>query len=616
MILGTAGHVDHGKTALVRALTGVDTDRLEEEKRRGITIDLGFAPLRLGDGLTIGVVDVPGHEAFVRNMVAGATGIDLALLVIAADEGIMPQTREHLNILRLLGVRGGVVALSKCDLVDTEWLELVREDVRAVLANSALESATVVSTSIVSGDGLAALRDAIAAAATALPPRDGDDLFRMPIDRAFSLKGTGTVVTGTVWSGTLPRDGTARVMPLGRSVRVRGIESHGTAIPAATTGMRAAVALAGVDVAELHRGQVLVADESWVPTTVVLSQVEILPSARRALGPRSQLRFHLGTADVGARVVAVGGTLRPGSTVAARIILDEPVVARAGDRFVLRAETPVVTVGGGVVDDPMPQGRRARPWQDAAASAAERLERHLADAGPRGIAIASLPVRLGAAPADAVELADADASLGTRRIGDRVYSAHAVRRAYETLLRLVDGHHADAPLEPGASLQSIRARAGAPPELVDLIVRDAVASGEVQLDGGLIARRGWAPRLTDRQVRLRAELLGAVQRAGREPPSAGELEATHGADVIPLLRLLEREGHVIPVEVDRWFSKASVEEMIARLRTEMKPGQEHTPAELRDMLGFSRKFLIPFLEYCDRHHITERRSSGRVLLGP
>ena len=616
MILGTAGHVDHGKTALVRALTGIDTDRLDEEKRRGITIDLGFAPLRLHDALTLGVVDVPGHEAFVRNMVAGATGIDLALLVVAADEGIMPQTREHLNILRLLGVRGGVVALSKCDLVEAEWLELVREDVRSVLAESPLESAPIVATSTVSGEGIAALREAIAAAASSLPTRDGHDLFRMPIDRAFSLKGTGTVVTGTVWSGSLPTEGTARVLPLGKSVRVRGIESHGAPVAAATTGMRAAVALGGVDVSELHRGQVLVADESWAATTVVLSHVEMLPTARRPLGPRSQLRFHLGTADVGARVVAASGALRPGSTGPARIVLDEPVVARAGDRFVLRAETPVVTIGGGVVDDPMPQGRRARPWQHAAASAAERLERHLADAGPRGVAIASLPVRLGAAPADAVELADTHASLGARRIGERVYSAHAVQRAYEMLLRLVDGHHAEAPLDPGASLQSIRARINAPPELVDLIVRDAVAAGEVQLTGGLIARHGWKPRLTDRQARLRGELLSALQRAGREPPSAAELEAAHGPDVVALLRLLDREGELIQVEPDRWFARGSVEEMVARLRTEMKPGQEHTPSELRDILGFSRKFLIPFLEYCDRRHITERRSSGRVLLGP
>jgi len=508
------------------------------------------------------------------------------------------------------------VALSKCDLVDAEWLELVREDVRATLASTPLASATIVPTSTVSGDGVAALRDAIAAAAAALPPRDGDDLFRMPIDRAFSLKGTGTVVTGTVWSGTLRRDAAARVMPLGKAVRVRGLESHGSSIPAATTGMRAAVALAGVEVSELRRGQVLVADDSWVPTTVVLAHVEMLASARRALGPRTQLRFHLGTADVGARLVASGGSVRPGSTAAARIVLDDPVIARAGDRFVLRGEAPLVTVGGGIIDDPTPHGRRARPWRETAPSAAERLERHLADAGARGVAVASLPVRLGARPGDAAELAGSSESLGTRRIGDRVYSAQAVQRARQTLLRLVDEHHENAPLEPGAPLQSIRARLGVPAEVAELIVQEAGASGAVGLEGGLIARRGWGPRLTDRQKRLRADLLEALERAGREPPSAAELEATHGQDMVPLLRLLEREHHLVAVEVDRWFHRTAVQELIGRLRAAMRPGEEHTPAELREILGFSRKFLIPFLEYCDRLHITERRSAGRVLLGP
>lgn len=616
MILGTAGHVDHGKTALVKALTGIDTDRLEEEKRRGITIDLGFAPLRFDEGLTVGVVDVPGHEAFVRNMVAGATGIDLALLVIAADEGVMPQTREHLNILRLLGVRGGVVALSKCDLVDAEWLELVRDDIRGSLAGTPLAAAPVVSTSTVSGEGIPALRDAIRSAATTAPARDGDDLFRMPIDRAFTLKGTGTVVTGTVWSGRLRRDDTGHVLPLGRQVRVRGLESHGMPIPAATIGMRAAVALAGIEVADLRRGQVLVADGSWAATTVLLGRVEMLGGARRALGPRTRLRFHLGTADVGARVVAAGGTVRPGVTAPARVVLDEPVIARAGDRFVLRGETPLVTVGGGIVDDPLPLGRRARPWQRTASSAAERLERHLADAGARGVAIASLPVRLGARPEDADTLAHSDESLGTRRIGDRVYATAAVKAAREALLALVDEHHATAPLETGAPLQSIRSRLGVPADLAETIVRETVAAGELQLDGGLIARRGWVPRLTDRQTRLRDELLATLTRAGREPPSAAELATTYGEDVVPLLRLLERDQRVVAVEADRWFARAALDDLISRLRAGMTPVREYSPAELRDMLGLSRKFLIPFLEYCDRHHITERRSSGRVLVGP
>ncbi|PYP61418.1 MAG: selenocysteine-specific translation elongation factor, partial [Gemmatimonadetes bacterium] len=300
MILGTAGHIDHGKTTLVRALTGVDTDRLPEEKRRGITIELGFAPLRLDGVGTIGVVDVPGHEGFVRTMLAGATGIDLALLVVAADESVMPQTREHFAILRLLGVTRGVVALTKCDLVDDEWRALVVEDVRALLADSPLADAAVVGTSSVTGAGLAELRAAIADAARAVPARAADDLFRMPVDRAFTIKGTGTVVTGTVWSGRLTRDGTVRVMPGDRTVRVRGLETHGDQVQVAEPGHRTAIALAGVDVADVQRGSFLVADAAWRPSNVLRAEVVLLDDAPQTLRARTAVRFHLGAADVGA----------------------------------------------------------------------------------------------------------------------------------------------------------------------------------------------------------------------------------------------------------------------------------------------------------------------------
>ena len=364
MILGTAGHIDHGKTTLVRALTGVDTDRLPEEKRRGITIELGFAPLRLDGVGTIGVVDVPGHEGFVRTMLAGATGIDLALLVVAADESVMPQTREHFAILRLLGVTRGVVALTKCDLVDDEWRALVVEDVRALLADSPLADAAVVGTSSVTGAGLAELRAAIADAARAVPARAADDLFRMPVDRAFTIKGTGTVVTGTVWSGRLTRDGTVRVMPGDRTVRVRGLETHGDQVPVAEPGHRTAIALAGLDVADVQRGSFLVADAAWRPSNVLRAEVVLLDDAPQTLRARTAVRFHLGAADVGARVVA-DGSLAPGERKFARIVLDEPVVLRAGDRFVLRSASPAATVGGGIVIDPFAT-RRARPWSTSA----------------------------------------------------------------------------------------------------------------------------------------------------------------------------------------------------------------------------------------------------------
>src|SRR5690606_6716769 len=302
LVLGTAGHIDHGKTALVRALTGVDTDRLAEEKRRGITIDLGFANLRLPDGQELAVVDVPGHEAFIRNMLAGATGIDIVLLVIAADEGVMPQTREHLAIVDLLGVRCGVVAITKVDLVEREWLDLVMEDVRAALADTPFADAPLVPVSARTGEGLDALVAAIADAARATAERDHDDLFRLPIDRVFTIRGTGTVVTGTVWSGRLRVGAAVRVLPQDLHARVRGAQVHGRDAPCVSAGQRAALALAGVERDQLGRGDVIVADEAWAATTRLTALVRVLPASPWPLRTRQRVRFHLGTAEIMGRV--------------------------------------------------------------------------------------------------------------------------------------------------------------------------------------------------------------------------------------------------------------------------------------------------------------------------
>nr|MBA3672308.1 selenocysteine-specific translation elongation factor [Gemmatimonadaceae bacterium] len=303
MILGTAGHIDHGKTALVRALTGVDTDRLPEERRRGITIDLGFAPLTLDDGRVLGVVDVPGHESFVRTMVAGSTGIDLALLVVAADEGFMPQTREHLAILSLLGVCRGVVALTKSELVEPDWLAMVADDVRTQLGGTSLADAPVVAVSSMTGTGLAELRGLLTVAASALPERSDNDLFRMPVDRAFSVKGTGTVVTGTVWSGALTNDASVLLFPGGERLRVRGLEEHGHPTARVGPGARAAIALANVDAGALGRGAVIVQGDGWRETRVLRADLTLLPGSEGALGARARVRLHLGTTEVGARLV-------------------------------------------------------------------------------------------------------------------------------------------------------------------------------------------------------------------------------------------------------------------------------------------------------------------------
>ena len=609
MILGTAGHIDHGKTALVRALTGVDTDRLPEEKQRGITIELGFAPLDLGDAGTLGVVDVPGHEAFVRTMLAGATGVDLALLVVAADEGAMPQTREHLAILTLLGIRGGVVALTKRDLVDEDWLALVADDVRALLAGSALADAPVVPVSARTGEGIESLRDALAAVARAQPSRDADDLFRMPVDRAFTVRGTGTVVTGTVWSGSVAREATLRVVPGGRAVRVRGVQQHGAAVERALPGSRAAIALAGVDVADVPRGAVLVADDRWLPSDRLRATVTLLADAP-ALRPRSRVRFHLGTADVGARIVAAGGGLAPDARRGARVVLDEPVVARAGDRFVLRLPSPAATIGGGVVDDPLPPHRRVRPWDPAPADADARLRLLLAEAGVTGVEEGLLPVRLGLPPGAVRRLASAG-----ERVAGRLYAPGTLDGLARRVAELVGEHHRNAPLEPGAPLATVRARLAASPELADAAVAHGTREGLVEAAGGMIRRAGWVPTPSDDQRQRMDALRRALEEAGDEPPSTSELAARYGAEIGALLRLLEREGSAVAVEPERYFARTAVEGLTGRLRGGTERGREYSPSELRDLLGISRKYLIPFLEYCDRTGVTSRRSAGRVVAG-
>ena len=613
MILGTAGHIDHGKTTLVHALTGVDTDRLPEEKQRGITIELGFAPLVIPEAETIGIVDVPGHEAFVRTMLAGATGIDLAMLVVAADEGVMPQTREHLAILTLLGVRSGVIALTKCDLADEEWRELVAEDVRALVHRTPLADAPIVETSAATGAGIDALREAIASVARALPERDADDLFRMPVDRAFTIKGTGTVVTGTIWSGRLPRDGTVRVLPADRSVRVRGLQTHGAQVDVAGPGHRTAVALAGVDLADVGRGSTLVADDGWRTSDVLRAEIALLPDAIQSLRARTAVRFHLGTSEVGARVVVRGGALGPGERRAARIVLDEPIVLRAGDRFIVRVASPTATIGGGVVVDPFAP-RRARPWDGGAESAARRLDLCLGEAGESGLDPATLPIRLGTSPAEVARLLVGRGD-GIVRVASRLYAREVVDALEARLVRMVDEHHAAQPLDPGASLQAVRSQLTTRADLADHVVARATANGCVESATGTIRRAGWSPRLTAGQLELAARIHQALLDAGDEPPSVSELAARFGAVSADLLRVLEREKRVVAVETERYYASERVSSLVDRLATGMRRGQPYAPAELRELLGFSRKFLIPFLEYCDRRGFTERAPNGRIWRG-
>ncbi len=613
MILGTAGHIDHGKTSLVRVLTGVDTDRLPEEKRRGITIELGFAPLTLASEMftgTLGIVDVPGHDAFVRTMLAGATGVDLALLVIAADEGVMPQTREHLAILTLLGVRNGVVALTKSDLADADWLALVVEDVRKLLEGSALDGAAIIPCSATTGAGLDDLRRALGAAASRVPARNADDLTRLPLDRAFTVKGTGTVVTGTLWSGSLEREATVRFFPKGITVRVRSVESHGEAVERATAGTRVAAAHAGVDREDVSHGGVLVSnDESWRESSILRANVALLDNVK-APGVGTRVRFHLGTSETGARIVPAAGRVEPGAIHAVRIVLDAPVVARAGDRFVLRTPSPATTIGGGVVTDPQPSGHRVKPWRSTTAGESLRLEWIAQECLGAGLAVHDIPVRVGVLPGDVDALVTW--ARAVVRLGDRVYDVALRLKLRDRLAADVRAWHKANPLEAGLPLQHARSGIRASEPLFDDLVRDLVERGKAELRGAVLTRAGWKAASGADAAKL-AEIAIALEAGGVSPLSVDELADQFGKETPALLRVLEREGRAVAVAPDRYYSTKALESLLASLRAVTSDGSPKTASQIRESLGLSRKYVIPFLEYCDRIGVSVRSGDLRTF---
>jgi selenocysteine-specific elongation factor len=520
----------------------------------------------------------------------------------------MPQTREHLTILDLLGVRTGVVAITKADLVDAEWLALVEEEIRDV-AHHALPNAPIVATSTTTGAGIGELRSVLAELARSVKRRDRDDVFRMPVDRVFSIRGTGTVVTGTVWSGGLRRDESVRVLPGALSARVRGIQSHGAQLDSASPASRAAIALAGVEVGDVPRGSVLVSDGAWRPTTLIRADVVITAGHEGLVRPRTWLRFHVGTSEVGARIVTREMSGDSGRPIPARIVLDEPVVLRAGDRFVLRTTAPLNTIGGGVVADPYAP-RRAKPWP-IGLDPLGRLQRMLADAGPAGIPTRDLPIRLGLGSSACARIVS-DLESSAVEHGGRVTASSVLHELEASLCAAVASHHASFPLDVGAPLQLIRSRLQAPPDLIDLALSRLTGQGELQVVSGALAAAGWAPRPTPAHAALADKVVARLTSSGSEPPSATELAAELEADVEPVLRYLERQGRITQVEQNRYYEVGELKQLLARLRGGMPDGAERTPSELRDLLGVSRKFLIPFLEYCDAAGYTMRSGAGRV----
>ena len=611
MIIGTAGHVDHGKSALVEALTGHRMDRLAEERRRGITIDLNFAPFPLPDGSVAGIIDVPGHEDFVQTMVAGASGVDLVLLVVAADEGIMPQTREHLAIVEQLGIPRGIAVITKADLAEPEWLELLTAEVGAWVSGSSVAFDVPLAVSASSGEGLSALHTAIAAQAAHPRPRDPLDLFRMPVDRAFSVPGIGTVITGTAWSGSVAVGEVIRLLPDGREGRIRSIETFGAAVERSQPGARTAIGLAGVDRAGVRRGDLAVIPEApWASSRALDVRLESLPGMNDRLAERSRVRVSLGTTEVMARL-----HLRPDGqgqvSTLARLALETPVVARGGDRFVLRSFSPVTTIGGGTILDPVPP-RRGAAWPPSlgALRPAERLPALVARRR-EGARVADLPVLLGVSPAETQAMVDGAA--GLTEVGGRLVPASALRALERDALAMVEEWHRAHPADAGAPIETIRKALSRTGGLAMAAIDALVAAGALVRREALLLRPGW--RSTGgAPVEEIERLVRALEEAGLSPPSLAELEATGGqGDLRTMLQPLVADGRLVAVAPDRYFAAGPINQFVAALEAVGTAGAI-TPTALRERLGLSRKFLIPLLEWADRRGLTRRSGESRVLL--
>ncbi|MEZ4414536.1 MAG: selenocysteine-specific translation elongation factor [Gemmatimonadota bacterium] len=616
-IVGTAGHIDHGKSALVLALTGVDPDRLAEEKARGITIELGFAELHLGEDASAGLVDVPGHESFVRTMVAGASGMDLGLLVVASDEGVMPQTTEHLAVLELLGVPRILVVLTKSDLVETDWLELVQGEVAELLDGTPYAASHVIATSVRSGEGLDELRVAIRQALEGRVRRSGDDIVRLPVDRSFLVRGTGRVVTGTLWSGKIAVGDRLHVRPGGGEVRVRGVEAHGRAVERADAGQRTALALTGPGAESVARGQILCDLGEWQASRRLTVWGEVLDGASPwTRGDR--LRVHLGTAEVVGRVLPLGGpVLEPGQGGWLEIRLKTPLPARTGDRIVLRSLSPVRTVGGARVLEPHPPRRaRKRPLPVGALEAlsggseAERVRVVLERAGRDGVLRTLLPVLTGCTPSACDEAVRLE---GAVERGRQVFPRGAVASAQAALLGWVDEQLSKDPLAPGAPPDPARVAAGGGP-VAELALEALLTGRQLELADGLLRPPGYTVQPGERESARLAVVARVYEAAGLEPPAVGLAAQTAGEpDPWPLVRHLERVGQLVRLDTDLFIWAPVLAEVRRRVQEELAGRTGLGPMDFRGVIPVSRRHLLPILGYLDREGVTTRETDGRAV---
>jgi selenocysteine-specific elongation factor len=640
IIVGTAGHIDHGKTALVRALTGVDADRLPEEKRRGITIDLGFAELELG-GVRLGFIDVPGHERFVKNMLAGAHGIDLVALVIAADEGVMPQTREHFDICRLLNVRSGLVCLTKADMVDEELLALVRAEAEELVAGSFLEGSPMLAVSARTHSGIEELKAALELMAMKAPERNAATVARLPVDRAFTMRGFGAVVTGTLVSGEITEGDEMELLPVRERVRVRGLQVHGSQVRSACAGQRVAVNLGGIEAAEVERGMTLAPAGILRPTQIMDARLDVLPGAPRPLRSRMRLRVHLGAMEVLARlrVLEDAGEIGPGQSGFAQLRLESPAVALPGERFIIRSYSPSVTIAGGRILDSLAakhRGREASLTRERLArlSDADRGEEFavfVETAGEQGLRRADVRARTGwtneALDVAAKQAVESGAVVET----DGVYVARAsFERMAGAALREVSAHHKREPLARGLPRETLRERifSHAAPEVFRFVMTHLEKTGALVSERELVRASAHKLSLSANDLGLKSRLEEIYKTAALEPPpldeaferarSASNESGAHGREhERKIFQLLLDARLLVRVTPEFYFHREALDNLAMKVR---EYGARHEPERLIDVAAFkeiagvTRKYAIPLLEYFDRERLTRRAGDKRIIL--
>jgi len=631
LVLGTAGHIDHGKSSLIKALTGTDPDRLKEEQDRGITIELGFARLELPSGRSMGVVDVPGHEKFVRQMVAGATGVDVVLLVVAADDGVMPQTREHLAIVDLLGVERGVVALTKADLADADWLSLVRSDVEQLLVGTSIEHAPIVAVSSKTGAGLPELLSALDGVAVDAPSKHAELPMRLPVDRVFTIAGAGTVVTGTMWSGSATKDDPVEVYPGGVEARVRGVQVHGQAVERAHAGQRVAMNVAGVEREQISRGDTIAAPGTLTVTDRFDARFTYLglPGDDRPFESGARVHVHHGTREVLGRVLLMDApTLAPGERGLAQVRLEEPLSPRYDDRFIVRSYSPVYTIGGGVVLDALPPRRTVlKPHERELLDALLAHDLSSASVGllaSRGLPMTSAQVA-AALGVPRPRVADELNKASLERVKVGTETAFVVPEALDGLVGQIESellafHESDAKAT-GIATAALRDRVDRrlTPKAFDAVLDVAIERGVAVAEKGRVRHPKAAVSALEAEADAANRLLPLLASQGLSPASVSELAAAVAVDpgiARKVLGALAARGDIVRVSSDLHFSAGSMADAKVALVSflETRPGGA-TAAELRDALGVSRKYAIPLLEYFDAHGVTRREGDLRVLRG-